>query len=271
MPNAEHHQKIRSIGEVPWDNQQIREAIPEFLKLYRQRPHADNTGGMKSPHMFATWFMLRQIKPGWVLESGVWKGQGTWLLEQSVPEASLVCIEPVPRHIEWRSEKATYLTEDFTQRRWEEVNKARALLFFDDHQNAFERLKAAYKLGFKHLIFEDNYPASQGDCYSLKKAFMESGFKPKVSGLSGRLRQLVRPEEAIEPNKADAAFLQAVVKTYYEFPPVWKTAKTRWDDDWTDACYPTPEPLYDKALAPQLKVFVEEAQSYTWICYVELA
>lgn len=43
------------------------------------------------------------------------------------------------------------------------------MCFFDDHQNAVERIKSAVNRGFKYLIFEDNYPIGQGDCVTLKQ------------------------------------------------------------------------------------------------------
>ena len=53
--------------------------------------------------------------------------------------------------------------------------------FFDDHQNAYKRLQQCKWFGFRHVVFEDNYPSGQGDSYSLKQAFANAGFDPARS------------------------------------------------------------------------------------------
>ena len=112
---------------------------------------------------------------------------------------------------------------------WNHLPKGDTVLFFDDHQNAYERVKTANRFGFKHLIFEDNYPPLKGDCYSLKKAIMHSGFKftstraisPKVvvkqtiKRLLGIGRQSYRD---VSPNDVDAKYLRQNIEVYYEFP-----------------------------------------------------
>ena len=37
--------------------------LKEFHDLYERRPIDDNEGGMKSPHLFATFNLLRKLKP----------------------------------------------------------------------------------------------------------------------------------------------------------------------------------------------------------------
>ena len=64
---------------------QIINKVREFQALYQQRPVKDNMGGMLSPHLFNTWKYLTEIKPKVVIESGVWKGLGTWLIEKALP------------------------------------------------------------------------------------------------------------------------------------------------------------------------------------------
>ena len=61
--------------------------LNEFYQLYLQRPIKDNSGGMKSAHMFNTWFILKALQPAYIIESGVWMGQGTWLLRKHVLKA----------------------------------------------------------------------------------------------------------------------------------------------------------------------------------------
>ena len=178
-------QEIGEIGRVEWSYSDIKVTISDFLTLYKTRPIKNNDGGMKIPHLFATWFMLKKINPKFVIESGVWKGQGTWLIENAVPDARIISLDVNLDYRQYISDNVIYYEKDFSKVNWDIIDKkTETVLFFDDHQNAFKRIIQAKKHGFKHLLFEDNYPASQGDCYSLKKAFLGCGFTPIESNKS---------------------------------------------------------------------------------------
>lgn len=271
-------QKIREIGAPPWNREDIKRSIPEFIEVYEGRPIKDNHYGMGIIHMFATWFIVNQLRPKCIVESGVLKGQGTWLLEQSAPGAQLICIEPVQERIEYRAENAKYLVEDFSQHNWDELDRENTLLFFDDHQNAFERLKLIDKLGFRNVIFEDNYSIRHGDCYSLKQVLMGGGFDPPKKYYGRRDKYLKKVKRLINrkwvgyvpPNTEDRKYVQKTLQLYYEFPPVFKLEKTRWGDDWTDDIFPTQPPLYDTVDDQCLQPFYDTAAGYTWICYCQL-
>lgn len=268
-------QEIRHLGSVPWTRNEMREAIPLFLELVAQKPIQDNQGGMRSPHLFATWFMLKKLNPTTVIESGVWKGLGTWLIEQTLPNAKIFSIDVNLEFREYKSENARYFDKDFSKLDWSMVkDKENTVLFFDDHQSAFDRIKQGKALGFKQFIFEDNYPAQYGDCYSLKKAFQHAGFKPGINpgSLLYAVKQmaLLIGKKRTKPNAMDARYLKNVLEIYYEFPPVFKNDVTRWGDAWDETNYPTPDPLFTKLEQEYLRIFQEEATQYTWICLATL-
>lgn len=285
--------KIRNviqIGYPPWTRAEIVASIDEFLTIYADRPIKDNQGGMKAPHMFAVWFMTKKLSPDIIVESGIWKGQSTWLLEKACPKAKLMSIDLNLRHRIYISDKAIYSDKDFSEQDWSEITD-RSLVFFDDHQNAYRRLQQCKWFGFRHIIFEDNYPITQGDCYSLKKVFSNAGFEParfqQKIGYSRIATKLLRrftrmiglspislmPQyEAmiIKPNDIDSRMLQKHLDGYYEFPPVFKTDKTRWEDEWDEASYPTSKPLLKQPTKSSYDIFFKEAIYYTWICYAKL-
>ena len=70
-----------------WNNSEIIKYLDEFIELYKERPIKDNSGGMKFPHMFALFFFLKTLRPDFVVESGIFKGQSTWLIEKTLPNA----------------------------------------------------------------------------------------------------------------------------------------------------------------------------------------
>lgn len=265
----------QTIGQVKWTNDTIKASISKFLKLYQNRPIQDNQGGMKIPHAFATWFMLQQLNPKIVIESGVWKGQSTWLMENTLPQTQIYSLDINLSIREYISKSATYYEQDFTTVDWKHLDKDNTVLFFDDHQNALKRIRKGMEMGFKQFIFEDNYPAGDvGDCYSLKKAFQHAGYQPKKikKTLKQQLKTLFKPTQdtGIVANSEDAQFLSQILDIYYEFPPVFKATKTRWGVDWNETNYPTPKPLYTELECSDLKIFQEEAQDYTWICYAKV-
>lgn len=272
--------KVVTIGKPPWSDHEMLSNLEAFASLYEDRPIEDNTGGMKSPHMFLAWFVLQRLQIKTIIESGVWLGQGTWFFERACPDAELHCIDPDLARIQYRSKRATYYDRDFSTIDWRHLDKERTVAFFDDHQNAYERVKTAKRFGFKHLIFEDNYPPSQGDCYSLKKAFMHSGFTNTHRSLKRRFRETVRrvqgknpihiPSNEVPPNDGDANYLEDNLDIYCELPPVFKTEVTRWSDTWDAETYPTVEPLLRSQSHQYQKIFFDDATSYTWMCYAKL-
>lgn len=278
-----------SIGEAPWSLDQIRNNIGEFIDVYKKRPIVNNDGGMKAPHMFAVWYMLRQLSPDFIVESGVWKGQGTWLIEQACPDAKIVSIDPNLTMREYISPRVEYSNVDFLHHYWPMVTD-KSVAFFDDHQNAYLRLHQCRWFGFKNVIFEDNYPPEKGDCYSLKKA-LSSSITKKIpadsSKLAKKVMQLINrgigaagsqsklqlvnaPNPDLFFHENHAVELRKNLENYFEFPPVYKPKFTRWGDPWNPEKYPTPEALFENCEDLVDDIFCEEAQHYTWICLAKL-
>ncbi len=260
---------LSKIGEVEWTANEMRSALEEFSKVYSRRPLAGNEGGMSSSHLFLLWFMLRRLNPTDVIENGVWKGQGTWLIEQAVPSARIHCVDINWSNLVYKSPNATYSSTDFSKQAWEGVDRENTVVFFDDHVNALRRVKQSRSLGFRHLIFEDNYfPSNVSDLYTLKLAFANAGYKPKRNlRYYGGLLKGTRSDWEVKPNSRDSELLNEIVEVYSEQPPVFKLAETRWGTPWI---IPTPEPLLESVTQPWQQVFFDEAKWYTWMAYVRL-
>lgn len=259
-----------AIGDLPWSRDALIALLDEFAAVYARRPIQNNYGGMSSAHLFALWSTLRLVKPSTVIESGVFQGQGTWLIEQAVPDATLHCIDINWTKLRYRSSKAEYHNVDFGKIDWSDINKEKALCFFDDHQNAFERLKLCSRLGFRHLMFEDNYfPAQQGDVYTLKQALAGIGYTPTrdLRYWASRLKG-TRHDVRIAPNGDDALVIRDLVEVYQELPPIYLPTISRWGTSFDNL--PTTAPLFTEVTHPAYQVFADEAEWYTWIAYVRL-
>lgn len=244
--------------------------LEAFAEVYARRPIQDNSGGMSSTHLFLFWFVLRKLQPATVIESGVWRGQGTWLIEQALPNAAIVSIDINWSNLKYRSSRAVYLDEDFSRNDWGHLNKDTTLVFLDDHVNALSRVKQCVDLGFRHLIFEDNYfPADVSDVYSLKLAFAGAGYTPPrtLRYWAGRLTG-TRSDKTVKPNAEDGELLRRLCKVYEELPPIFLPPVNRWGRP--SASVPTEQPLLTEVAEPWQQIYFDEAKWYTWMCYVEL-
>ena len=72
---------------------------------------------MKSAHLLNL-VRPKAIESKLVIESGVWKGLGTWIIEQAVPDAKIISIDVTYQHLQYKSEKAQYLERDITTYNW---------------------------------------------------------------------------------------------------------------------------------------------------------
>ena len=236
-------------------------SLDEFYNLYLCRPIKNNDGGMRSAHMFHAWLILKKLQPATIIESGVWKGQGTWLFEQASPKSKIISIDPNPKFREYTSSKAKYTSQDFLAfDNWSDhIDTKDALVFFDDHQNSFYRTLHCKKHGFKHVIFEDNYPCNQGDCFTPKKILSRSSYIIDSNGM----------RSTFAPTQKEFEFFVESVDKYQELPPIFKDLKTRWGDDW-DEKYDTQEPLLDISDKEKYPIFYEERFDYNWICYIQM-
>ena len=112
----------------------LQDDIAEFLELYERRPIRHNEGGVQEVGAFTLWYFLKRIEPELVIESGVWKGQTTWLIEQTLPDSRLICFDPNRRMRVYQSDAAEYPHGDFAGYRRPPLDSDRALVFFDDHR-----------------------------------------------------------------------------------------------------------------------------------------
>tara|TARA_B100000945_G_C20408630_1_gene611411 strand:- start:1047 stop:1979 length:933 start_codon:yes stop_codon:yes gene_type:complete len=271
---------------------EIRKELKKFLKIYKNRPIKSNKFGIQFPHMFASYVILKKIKPKFVVESGVYKGQSTWLIERVLPKAKLLCLDPDLNNRKYISKKAKYSKIDFKDHDFSNIPE-NSLVFFDDHQHCMDRLIQAKWLGFKHIIFEDNYPWPQGDFYTLKKVILGTGFtRPRqklkffkimriLKKIFDELKKIKKnykyfiPMQKIsdwyldekKPNTNDFKLLNKNIDIYFEFPPLFKLKKTAWGEKWSSAI-PTKKPLLKDKEKNNLKINENELNSYNWICYI---
>lgn len=275
-----------------WSNEQILKFLNKFIKLEKLKPIKNNKYGVKFPHMFGLYFFLKKIKPKFVVESGIYKGQTTWLIEKTLPKAKVLSIDINLKSRSYisKSRNVKYSDLDFSSQNFEKIPK-NSLVFFDDHQNCYKRLQEAYFFGFKHVIFEDNYPPGIGDFYSLSHVINGAGSTGKKMSYkdilivlykigSNLIKRKINPNHNtfidlynwglndVVKNKKDVSNLNKVVEDYFIFPPIFKKKYTRWGEKWS--LYKTKKPLFNENKKKKYPEIYKEADSYNWITYVKL-
>jgi hypothetical protein len=275
--------------EFEFDREEALSLVPEFLELYKNRPISENVGGMGVNHSFAVWFMLKKMRPAVVIESGVLKGQSTWLIEQASPQAQVFCLDLSFEPLVYKSPQAIYLEQDFTTIDWSEIDRENTVVFFDDHINALARLKELFWVGIKHAIFEDNWPVGAGDSYSMRHLFagtgatelqMSENYKSKnpIRRMKSRQKERILWEfessqsRIVRPNDTDSKNLSRNLSSYFEFPPLLTNIDNNWGGPWTHS-FQGAEPLFsdpsDLNFDESTKNY-KRALDYGYICYVSL-
>ncbi len=243
----------------------MKKLYEEFAEIYKNKPLKDNTGGMKSQHMFGLFCILRKLNPKLIIESGIWYGQGTWFMKQACPEAKIISFDINLSNLKYKHPKVEYHEKDITTVDWKEFFETNdeyttdnSLLFLDDHVDFSSRLSFIYdSTPFKHLVYEDNYPPTQGDCISPKKILESNG--KCIIDRAGYRTEMEIPEYVVE-------LFNSRVKNYEEMSPICRPPTTRWNDSSEEYNWPEPVFEYDE-VEDWVK---EESQDYTWICSMEL-
>jgi hypothetical protein len=136
-----------------------REVVRDFFNIYNRRPFSSNRGGSGFHNAFWLFLLCRALKPRLIIESGVWKGQTTWLLEQACPDASIHGFDPDLGYVnESLYRKAVFHESDWIGYDFPEPIDDHTLVFFDCHVNHATRIIEAHSRGVRHLVFDDNLP-----------------------------------------------------------------------------------------------------------------
>lgn len=278
---------IMQIGKAPFDDEHIRSELAHFQTAMKDFEKKGNKYGTQAPHQFALFCFVRWLKPKHIIESGAYKGLGTWLLRKAAPEAQIIVISPEQPalYVDAHSDSKYYTEtkfQDFTELEdeWKNLDKDRTLVFFDDHQSGFLRTKQAAAVGFRHIVFDDNYSPGKGDNFSIKMALDGEGVLHKLLGATPEFRdnfndakkyRVLSPEELSQY----AQELKSILKVYYEFPPLWDLASTNRFQfppekyrAFTKSAILRDGEDSKKYFAPRARA--SQATAYTHMCYLEV-
>ena len=75
------------------NNKEIQSYLSEFIEIFEKRPIKDNKGGMGFNHSFGLFVILKSLGIKNIYESGIWKGNSTWIIENSLTDFKLTAID----------------------------------------------------------------------------------------------------------------------------------------------------------------------------------
>lgn len=267
------------------NKKEIKKYLSDFYLLYKKRPIKDNKGGMFFGNMFGLYYFLRKIRPELVIESGVYKGQTSWLIESVLPNSKILSIDPDLSQRRYISKKIRYSNIDFKNQNFKNIPK-NSLAFFDDHQNQIERLMQSKWLGIKNVVFDDNYPVGRGDFYTFKHAYYKKGFnhpltfkniikssiifllmiiKKKIvknyyisiDALKSRLRDQ-------KPNKFDFDNVDKNIEKYFEFPPIFESRRN------IGKYQKTEDSIFNEAYKKHFNLSETELKSHSSVTFIRI-
>jgi len=198
----------------------ISQCFAEFKDVYARRPISDNVGGIGLNS--AAWLFLtaKIINPELIVESGVWRGQSSWLLRQACPAAEMHSFDVNLRRLLQRGENIAYHEQDWLRHRFGHVDPDRSLLFFDDHVNQARRVSESFARGFRFLVFDDSVPADKAACAGLPPFptihmlfDKEISFGERFSWQTNRGKT-----KYYKYREKDAFGAQALIETHFIFP-----------------------------------------------------
>ena len=98
----------------------------------------------------------RFYSPKIVIESGVWRGFTTYLLDSAIPSDSLIYAFDINLSlIEFQLTKATYYEKDISTQNLD-LKGYKVLTFFDDHVSHYDRLRYCIKNQIDMVVFDDD-------------------------------------------------------------------------------------------------------------------
>ena len=136
--------------------EEIVSDVRDYDFCFRNCTVTNLQGGMGYNNGLVVFVFTRAVSPGMILESGVWRGFSTYILDQASSEQALIkCFDINLSRLEWRSSKAEYFEADITESKFDWLEERR-LALFDDHVPHYTRLKYSLEHNIDFIILDDD-------------------------------------------------------------------------------------------------------------------
>ena len=137
---------------------EIAKTVAEFRSVFLGSPITRNFYGANFPSGLNLFCLARHLMPTTIVESGVYKGQSSYLLASACPGAMVLAFDPSLAEVAYRAPGVVFHANDWMSTEIKCQPNSRDLCFFDDHQNQALRIVQAHERGFRHILFDDSWP-----------------------------------------------------------------------------------------------------------------
>jgi hypothetical protein len=139
----------------------IADWIAEFFRRYPDRPVQDTGGGSGTNDSLWLFVVARALQPERIVESGTHRGHSAWVFRIACPWVAIDTFDLDQSRLAWSDARLTAHAGEWTGTVQADPANARALVFFDDHINHGRRVAEAHARGFRWVLVDDNFRATQ--------------------------------------------------------------------------------------------------------------
>ncbi len=137
--------------------QEINKNIIEYELILENVPISDLSGGMGYNKGLITYILLNYINPIKCIESGVWRGFTTYIMDKVTSvNSKIYCFDINLEELEYKSTKAKYFESDITENNTLFQDEKIDLALFDDHFSHFDRINFCLINEIHHIILDDD-------------------------------------------------------------------------------------------------------------------
>jgi len=146
---------------IEFDRVKLLKSIDRYDEIFRTVKIRDLKGGMGYNNGLIFYILISHFQPKKVLESGVWRGFSTFLLDDAtLSDSKLFCFDINLGNRKVFSKKASYFESDLML--VDEVDFSSIdFAFFDDHVSVYDRLQFSLENKIEIVIVDDDVSVTQ--------------------------------------------------------------------------------------------------------------
>ena len=153
--------RFGSNHSIGFEKQELLKNIQLYDSIFKNEKISNLNGGMGFNNGLFLFILFSHFQPKVVIESGVWRGFTTYLIDKAISKDSKIyCFDINLTRTEFKSEKATYYERDLSlvdDVDFGNVNFA----FFDDHVSIYDRLQLCFQNKIEIVVVDDDVSLTQ--------------------------------------------------------------------------------------------------------------
>lgn len=147
--------------EIYFEKEMLAKNLALYDQIFREDIISDLNGGMGYNNGLFLFIIMSHLQPNTVIESGVWRGFTTYLIDKAIPKnGKIFCFDINLDRVEFKSNKASYFEQDLSQ--ISDIDYTNVdFAFFDDHVSIYDRLKLCVLNKINFVVVDDDVSLTQ--------------------------------------------------------------------------------------------------------------